>query len=112
MSDDPPPAAAPAEPSRKREYVATDLGDGTALLARTGVESASESPLCDWERAVLVLHKQLSALREENAKLRAALREACDALESSYDVVSYPGNGTSRQDVAAKAGRSLLGDKP
>jgi len=48
-----------------REYIAVDLGDGTAWAQRRGLESASEQPLAAWERAILALHAEVERLRAE-----------------------------------------------
>lgn len=42
----------------KPQYIAVPLGDGTVYLQRTGVFAASDPPLANWERAILVLWEE------------------------------------------------------
>jgi 5,10-methylenetetrahydrofolate reductase len=51
---------------------------------------------------------RLSELERENARLRAALELAESALANSYNVVDWPANGRSEQDVALAAVRAAL----
>lgn len=45
----------------------------------------------------------LEAEASEGERLRAALVEAREALDQSYNVTTYPGDGTSKQDAAIRA---------
>lgn len=66
---------------------------------RKGVQM-SEQPFMD---RCLVLEARVR-------ELEAALLNAVEALERSYDAVDWPADGTSRQEIAAKAARSVLVD--
>ena len=54
-------------------HIAIDLGDGTTLVQRTKVASATDNELSSRERAILVLHAKL-------AKIEAAL-QGCGQCE-------------------------------
>ena len=65
-------------------HIAIDLGDGTAFVQRTRVESATDNELSSRERAILVLHAKLT-------KIEAALQGcgSCDWDEAEGGLVNH-----------------------
>lgn len=97
-----------------REYIAIDLGDGTGLLQRAGLESAGEGELNPYERAVLKLHAEAAALR---AELETALRRGrrlghLDAARLVNEMLAGEGGVFSREALRGVArGLARLGEE-
>ncbi len=58
-----------------RGYIAVDLGDGTAWVQRPDIQAATETPLADWEKAIIRQAAELDRLRTDRAPLLAELEQ-------------------------------------
>ena len=93
----------------QRNYLAVDMGDGTVFLQRDGLMTASDSPLQDIERAVIVLHAENARLSAELAALKEAMGPVIADMKSTIEILGKHGWPSFKRRLLGVSQDLLLG---